>query len=407
VNVSIITCGGGAPWEATLVRGLQRRELGVDVLRRCVDHGELIGVALRDCPRAVVLAAELPWLDRELVGTLHEAGVAVVAVESVPGLRPLERMGIAFRTSASATADEIASLLYRLSGTDDPVLDMMEVATPVESGDSIQRATAGPGGELVAVWGGPGAPGRTTVAVHIAIERARAGGRVLLVDGDAWAPSVAQLLGLRESPAITNAARLATDGWPRDLETCMQAGPRELAVIAGFARTDLWPEVGERAWLAVLDACRAIADVVIVDLAAPIEEDEELAFDRAPYRRNAMTRVALGEADCVLQVVGGDPIGLRRGIFAHRELSRELPSTTRSHVVVVNRVPSSPRRLQDMSIELERWTAAIPVALLPVEPAFERVVWEGRPLQDVARRSPWLRELRAVPFVAGGMAVHS
>jgi hypothetical protein len=58
-----------------------------------------------------------------------------------------------------------------------------------------------------------------------------------------------------------------------------------------------------------------------------------------------------------------------------------------------------------LSIELERWTAAVPVALLPVEPAFERVVWEGRPLQDVAGRSPWLRELRAVPFVAGVMAV--
>ena len=67
MNVSIITCGGGAPWEAALVRGLQRAELGVDVLRRCVDQGELIGVALRDRPRAAVVSAEMPWLDRELV----------------------------------------------------------------------------------------------------------------------------------------------------------------------------------------------------------------------------------------------------------------------------------------------------------------------------------------------------
>ena len=70
----MVTCAGGAPWEATLVRALQRPEFGVEVVRRCVDLGELLGVALRDQPRAVVLAADLPWLDRELVGTLHDAG---------------------------------------------------------------------------------------------------------------------------------------------------------------------------------------------------------------------------------------------------------------------------------------------------------------------------------------------
>jgi Mrp family chromosome partitioning ATPase len=395
MNVSIITCGGGAPWEAELVRGLQRGELGIEVLRRCVDQGELIGVALRDRPRAVVLAAELPWLERELVSTLHDAGVAVVAVESTPGLRPLERIGIAFRAPATGTADDFASLIHRLPAVDH---DFADVRAADEPAPRQERSTGSAGGALVAVWGAAGAPGRTTVAVHLAIERARAGMRVLLVDGDAWAPSVAQLLGLQESPAVTNAARLAAQGWPRELDTCLQVGPHGLAVIAGFARTDLWPEVRERAWLDVLDACRAVADVVIVDLAAPIEEDEELAFDRAPYRRNAMTRGTLVEAQCVMQVVGGDPVGLRRGIFAHRELSRELPSTARQHLVAVNRAPASPRRLQECSMELERWAGSAPVALLPSEPAFQRVVWEGRPLHQIAPRSRWLRELRAIPL---------
>ena len=401
MNISILTCGGGAPWEAALVRGLQRPELGVDVVRRCVDQGELVGIALRDQPRAVVLAAELPWLEREVVATLQDAGVAVVAVESTVGLRPLERMGVTFRMTAAATADEIAALLYRLAARD---ADLPAFASPI---DPDRHPIEGAAGELVAVWGGPGAPGRTTVAVHLAIERARTGSRVLLVDGDAWAPSLAQLLGLDESPAITNAARLASDGWPRDIETCVQAGPRGISVVAGLARNDLWPEVRERAWIAVLDACRAVADVVVVDLAAPVDEDEELTFDRAPFRRNAMTRVALREADELILVVGGDPIGLRRGIFAHRELSREIPAATQNRVVVVNRSPSSPRRLQDCSMELERWTGTAPVALLPVEPAFERVVWEGRPLHDVAGRSPWLRELRAAPLVDAVLATRS
>lgn len=370
-----------------MVRGLQHHELGVDVLRRCVDQGELLGVALRDHPRAVVVTAELPWIDREVVGTLQDAGVAVVAVESNPGLRRLEALGISYRISASTTAEELAGLLHRLAAE--------ELEREADGDLPVRVVGDDRDGRLVAVWGAPGAPGRTTVAVHLAIEHARRGIRVVLVDGDAWAASVAQLLGLGESPAVTNATRLAADGWPRELDTCLQPGPAGIAVLPGIARADLWPEVGERAWLGVLDACRDRAELVVIDLAAPIDEDEELAFDRAPYRRNLMTRVALREADSVLLVAGGDPIGLRRGVFAYHELARELPDAAGNARVVVNRAPGSPRRLQDCSLEIEHWTGAPPAALLPIEPAFERVAWEGRPLHEVAGRSPWLRELRA------------
>jgi MinD-like ATPase involved in chromosome partitioning or flagellar assembly len=393
VNVRVVTCGAGAPWEATVVRGFQRHELGVDVLRRCVDQGELLGVALRDRPTAVVVAAELPWLDRDWVGTLHDAGVAVVAIESNPGLRALDALGVSYRAGGDVTAEQLAGLLHRLAAARGE-----SVAAAVEHGP-VDDAAPGTGGALVAVWGGPGAPGRTTVAVHVAIEHARAGADVLLVDGDAWAASIAQLLGLAESPAVTNATRLAGDGWPRELDTCVHDGPHGISVLPGLARGDLWPEVRERSWRAVLDRCREHADVVVVDLAAPIDEDEELTFDRAPYRRNTMTRVALHDADAVLVVVAGDPVGLRRGIFAHRELVRDLPSAAERATVVVNRAPASARRLQDCSTELERWTGAVPAALLPIEPAFERVVWEGRPLHDVAGRSAWLRELRASSIV--------
>ena len=107
---------------------------------------------------------------------------------------------------------------------------------------------------MVAVWGGAGAPGRTTVAVHLAVEAARAGRPVLLVDGDAWSASIAQLLDLDEAPSVTQAARLAGDGWREPLERCLQPGPSGCAVLAGLARSELWPEVRERAWTSVLDA---------------------------------------------------------------------------------------------------------------------------------------------------------
>jgi MinD-like ATPase involved in chromosome partitioning or flagellar assembly len=394
VSITIVTCAGGAVWEAPLVRGLQRAELGVRVARRCVDHGELLGVALRDRPHAAVLAAELPWLDRDLVGTLQDAGVAVVAVESRDGVRPVDAVGVSYRVGPATTAEELAGLLHRIGAAGEDRRERVD--EPDEAPTVHARGNAG---RTVVVWGAPGAPGRTTVATHLAIEYARAGRSTTLVDGDTWSASIAQLLGLNESPAVTNAVRLAGDGWPHPLESCLHDGPHGVRVLPGLARADLWPEVRERSWQAVLDATRDRADVVVVDVAAPIDEDEELSFDRAPFRRNVMTRAALRDADAVFVVVGGDPVGLRRGIFAWRDLGRELPAVAERALLVVNRAPASPRRLQECSVELERWTGEGPRALLPVEPSFEHAVWEGRALQDVARRSPWLRELRALATV--------
>ena len=366
------------------MRGLQRPEFGVDVVRRCVDLGELLGVALRDRPRAVVLSAELPWLDRELVGTLQDAGVTVVAVETRPGGRPLDRIGVTHRLSAPPDADMVAGLLHRLGS---------EPGTAV---DEPVAPRAGGGGRLLAVWGGPGAPGRTSVAVHLALDHRRTGGDPILIDGDGWAPAVVQLLGLPTEPALTAAIRDAANGWPSPLEASLLEGTDGLRVLGGLPRADLWPEVRDRSWRAVLDAARLRSDVVVVDIAAPIEEDEELSFDRVPFRRNLMSRIALQDADQVLMVVRADPVGLRHGIFAYRALRDVLPPAADRVSVVLNQTPTSSRRLQDCSSAVEEWTGHPPIGFLPREEAFARVLWEGRPLSHVAPRSRWLKELRAM-----------
>ncbi len=385
--IRVITCAGGATWEAPLVRGLQRRELGVELIRRCVDHGELLGVALRDEPRVALISADLPWLDRDLVGMLHDHGVTVVAVETGPALRPLDRIGVAHRVGSEVSAEELSAVLHQLGG--DHVRSPRAASTPRPDADRTAS-------RMVAVWGGAGAPGRTTVAVQLAVEAARADIGVLLIDGDSWSASVAQLLALDESPSVTQAARLAGEGWTDPLETCLQQGPGGSAVLSGLARAELWPEVRERAWTSVLDAARAARPLVIVDLAAPIEEDEELAFDRVPYRRNLMTVGALAAADEILLVISGDPVGLRRGIVAYRTLADATPELIRKVSVVVNRAPQAARRVQDCSSQLSEWTGNPPIAFLPGEPSFDRVVWEGRPLRSVAPRSPWLRELHGL-----------
>ena len=380
--LDVVVCGGGASWELVLVRGLGRPELGVRVARRCTDHGELLGTALRDLPRAVLVDASLPWVDRDLVTTLRRAGVEVFAIGN--SARPLDQIG-AHCFPSDVSAEEVATKIY---GFAEP--------TPAAPVPSTADGTTPRSGRLVTVWGGAGAPGRSSVAIHLAVEAARTGTHSLLIDADVWSASVAQVLGLDESPSLAQAARFAADGWPSPLTDSVQAGPHGLAVIAGLARSELWPEVREQAWRAVLAAAVVEYDLVVVDLAAPIEEDEELAFDRVPFRRNLVTTIALEHADEIVLVAAADPIGLRRAVVAHRTLREREDLADLDLRVVLNRAPRAGRRLQDCSRAVSEWIGVEPAALLPEEPVFERVIWEGRPLHDVAPRSKWLRELRSI-----------
>ena len=377
--IDVLMCAGAASWELAIVRGLQPREVGIRVARRCADHGELLGTALRDRPRAVLLDASLPWIDRDFVATLRRAGVEVFAIGS--SARPLERIG-ARRFTANVTADEIAAALYGL-GAPTPSADLAVMPSP--------RTGIG---RLVVVWSGAGSPGRTMCAIHLALEAARSGLRTLLIDADVWAASIAQTLDLAESPSLAQAALLASEGWRSPLTDCVQSGPEGLSVLAGLARSELWPEVREESWRAILGTAIAGYEVVVVDVAAPIEEDEELAFDRVPFRRNLVTTLALELADHVALVAATDPVGLRRAVVAHRTLIERSGATAAELSIVLNRAPRAGRRLQECSRTVSDWMGDAPAAFLPEEPAFDRVRWEGRSLHDVAPRSRWLRELR-------------
>jgi Mrp family chromosome partitioning ATPase len=374
--VTVVVGAAGAPWELRLVQELGRRDLGVEVRRRCTEVGELIGVTLRDRPDAVLIDGTPPWLQREVVTALRRSGATVVAL----GGDPSAWTELVQVLPPAAEAETVVQALRRVGPWSDP---------PPADPASDDRSW----GRIVATWSGPGAPGRTTVAVHLALGAARAGRRVLLVDGDAWGASVAQLLDLDESPSVAQAARAASSGWPDPLAEYLQEGPDGLAVLAGLAHPDLWAAVTESTWRAVLASAAATFDLVVVDLAAPADEDDELVVDRIPVRRNVMTAVTLDQADFVVLVAAGDPVGLRRGIVAHRRLQEHRDLRDDRVRIVLNRVPAPGRRLQDCSHVIAEWTGAPPVALLPNEPALTRTVWEGRPLHAIAPRSRWLREL--------------
>ncbi|GAA1172618.1 hypothetical protein GCM10009674_05660 [Nesterenkonia xinjiangensis] len=218
----------------------------------------------------------------------------------------------------------------------------------VESDDSsVSRADIRPTvpGEtriagITTVWGAPGSPGRTTLAVNLAAELALTGAHVLLIDADTVASSVAAHLGLlEESAGLAQACRQADLGRLdsarlRRAATVVDISGSRLHLLTGLPRADRWPELREGALRQVLQLADRDFDHVIVDVAAPTEQDEELTFDTRAPQRNAATVVAVEEAHTLLAVGAPDPVSFPRLIKGLDDLRLNVPQAPRPLVLI-------------------------------------------------------------------------
>ncbi|OSM44223.1 AAA family ATPase [Nesterenkonia sp. PF2B19] len=209
-----------------------------------------------------------------------------------------------------------------------------EDAGEEDSGAALRR----PG--ITTVWGAPGSPGRTTVAVNLAAELALTGARVLLIDADTVASSAATHLGLlEESAGLAQACRQADLGrldaarLRRALTVVDICGYR-LHLLTGLPRADRWPELRGGALRQVLQRAARDFSHVVVDVAAPTEHDEELTFDTRAPQRHAATITAVEEADTLLAVGGPDPVSFPRLVKALDDLRLNLPQAPEPQVLI-------------------------------------------------------------------------
>lgn len=261
-------------------------------------------------------------------------------------------------------------------------------ATP----DSVTRGTA-TRGTVIAVWGPGGAPGRTSLAIALAGELAATGASVALADADTHGAAVAPSLGLLdEAPGFAAACRLAGTGslTPAELDRVASAHRGGFRVLTGIGRPARWPELTAERVAGVLDAVRGWAGITVVDVAASLEQDEELASDVVAPRRNAAGIEVLRRADRVVAVAAADPVGLARFLRGHAELL-EYVSPDRV-TVVANKVRSGTVGLDpagQVRAALQRFGGVTPGHLVPWDPAgFDAALLSGRSLTEAAPRSP-------------------
>jgi MinD-like ATPase involved in chromosome partitioning or flagellar assembly len=391
VTIPILTAVADAAVESRLVATLSTQDSELRIVRRCVDVADLLAVAATGTARAALVSAQLRRLDREVLARLARDGVAVILLCS-PGDEAAQRrahqLGAAYVLAQDADLHALSDAVAHAVGdarsrTPDP--------DPVPDPASDQVPSADPAGQVIAVWGPAGAPGRTTIAVSLAAELSLLGVPTLLADADPYGGTVAQRVGLMdEVSGLAAAARAANSGTldvPRLASLARDLGPGagRLRVLTGLARADRWAELGDASVAAVLGTARQLAAVTVVDCGFCLEQEDTWRFDASGLRRNAATLAALETADRIVAVGTADPVGVVRLARGLTELGALVSSP--APMLVINQVRD--RRAPEVADVIERHCGLLPAALVPldidgVDSALER----GLVLAEAVPRSP-------------------
>jgi MinD-like ATPase involved in chromosome partitioning or flagellar assembly len=321
--------------------GAVRSEALVTSLRQSLEGLDVVLVPLG------VSFRQIHSLDEELAGIVCELSEAALDgyADRPSWIRSIPCAGLPVVSHAQALAgavgiatvirgpDDLSQWLASLAGVDD-------VAVPASAG------------QIIAVWGPAGSPGRSTLALCLVATLARRDQRVMVVDADSYAPSLAPMLGLHEMQSgvqsLSRQARLETVE-AKALEACAvhyPLGGQSLSVVTGLNSPGQYVDCGSLAWSLALTTLRQAGHTLVVDLATPLLQLPGETIG-GPMR-NALTLATLEVADRVLAVANPTPLSILR-------LSRDWPRLTEladaaSLDVCLNNAPANDQRSLDESL---------------------------------------------------------
>ena len=350
---------------------------GHEVVVRVENGRALVAELSRTMPEAAIVSASSVFLTETVLAECDARGIRLLAaIGSDIERRRAKALGIYELLDANSEWSSWERLLLG-SGPEAPARSVHE-------------------GSVIAVWGPAGAPGRTTVAIGVAVELTLAGYSVALADVDTHGASVAPALGmLDESPGFAAACRLAgADSLTiPELERIGQvysAAGAGMWVLTGIGRASRWPELSADRVEATIAACRTWVDFTVLDTGSSLENDEEISSDLFAPRRNAATLTALASADHTIAVGAADPVGLSRFLRAHVDLVELADSD--AITVVMNKVRASAIGVNpsgQVVQTLSRFGGIESPVLIPHDlPALDAAVLTGRTLAEVAPKSP-------------------
>jgi hypothetical protein len=345
-----------ADWFRTVGQWANAAVLPVEFLR-CVSAEELHARLRSGRPfSAVVIAADVPGLDRDLIAQARSVGTAVLVVDDEPSMRDWQELGAAAVLAPTFSREDLLDALAATS-------ELVGGATLVEE-ESLPPVDE-PAGDLVAVTG-PGGTGASTVA--IALAQGIAAGTWL--DGHAGsdggrrstAPAVLLAdLCLTADQAMLHDARTLVPGVQEVVEAHRTAVPRladlheqtfdvperGYRLLLGLRRQRHWATLRPRAVETTLDSLQRLADVVVADVEPDVEGEAETGSLEVE-ERNLLARATMARADVVAVV--GEPS--MKGLVALVRTIADLIGfgvPVERLLPVVSRSPRSPRQRGELA----------------------------------------------------------
>lgn len=416
---SIVVCLPGAT-ERRIAADIERHGHRLTLRARGIDDVE--SAVKRGDADSAIIGAGREHLSSRLLAACDVAGVRIVALAAGDAeRRHAADLGLREVLDIGATWEQIEELLGAgLADAAQPATRRAGAGRAKQSG--AQHPDAGRSyavgahgqhrGEVIAVWGPAGAPGRTTLAITIAAELAAEGFSVALADADTHSGAIAPSLGLLdEAPGFAAACRLAsteslTNAELERISERYSSPHGSFWVLTGIGRPHRWPELSGDRVAATLAACREWVDYTVVDTGFSLEQDEEISSDLFAPQRNAATITALRVADRVIAVGAGDPVGLSRFLRAHVDLL-EIVDAERV-LAVVNRIRGSvigANPSAQVEQTLLRFGGVVAAALVPHDQiSLDSAILSGKTLLDVAGKSGPRAAIRAL--VASRLTSH-
>jgi len=254
------------------------------------------------------------------------------------------------------------------------------------------RRAAQPGPvQVIAVTGGKGGVGKTSVSVNLATAIASTGKRVMLLDGDLGLANVDVFLGL--SPRHTMAHVLSGE---RTLEEIIIESPQGIQVVPGASGVAELANLSAAGHLGLVQAFSALSqrvDTLIVDTSAGISHSV-IQFTQA--------------AQHVLLVVCDEPASMTDAYALVKVLSRNH-GVNRFNVVA--NMARAPGEGETLFKKLERVTGRfLDVTLeyigeIPEDPYLRKAIREQRPVVAAFPSSPAARAFKKLALKADKLPI--
>lgn len=385
--------------EASLL--MQAPGADIDVRRRCCDSVELLAASAVSPGVAIVVQANLPRFSREVAATLHkQSGDLIVLTTPGEEENTIRSWGVGrvIPLVLGSDFDPIdLGALVGASRRNQPVLP-----TPPNPRQPPTRA------QVVCMWSPAGSTGRSTIALGLAESWALSGERVLLVDADVHAPSLATSVSVLEDVSGLVVACRYADHHALDTRTlgsaCRELQPR-LSIMTGLSDPQRWAEVSPQSFRSVISTAREHFDRIVIDISPILSMPAPDEFSRGldPYStlhtsRDAVGVAALESADWVAAVMRPDAVGAARFV---QDFASYSSIFAQAHVsFLLNRVG---RRGSRSTIDefasicaTVGTSSAIDIRAIPEDSAVSAMVRAGATFTERGRRGQAFMAIRKI-----------